>query len=663
MKTHVSTDNNTLFWRLNGEILKVEPWGPDGARVRATSLYDFPAIPGALLESPATPDVAAVIQDGKGILTNGKLRAEIWPDGTLHFLNAQSGSVLLEEPEPIFNKPPARWYRPLEGSNLSKIDTHFRSQPGEHIFGLGQHQHGLLDNKGAVIDLEQRNTEVCIPFYLSSLGYGFLWNNPGVGRVELGTNLTRWVMEATRGIDYYIVAGDTPAEILEKYIDATGHPPLLPDFALGFWQCKLRYRTQQELLSVVREYKQRGLPLAIIVSDFFHWHMMGDWAMDPRDWPDPAGMMKELKEMDVELMVSIWPTVNPSNPVFGEMVERGLLAQTVHGVHAHMAIADTTPEGVSMVAFYDATNPEAREFIWQRVKKNYLDCGVRVFWLDADEPELMPMHAENIRFALGTGLEVMNIYPLLHQKGFYDGMHAAGQEEIMNLSRSAWAGTQRYGAAVWSGDIRSRFEVLRAQIPAGLNIAMSGIPWWTTDIGGFMEGDIRTNYFKELIVRWFQYGVFCPLFRLHGVRQPLNGLYGAQSSGAGNEVWSFGERNYEIIRNLLFLREKLKPYLRELNRAAHEHGTPPMRPLYYDFPADPAAVNLADQFMLGPDLLVAPVTEQGAVSREVYLPTGTIWVEAWNGQEFHGGQHLQANAPLEQIPVYWRKGSKYQFKF
>jgi alpha-D-xyloside xylohydrolase len=288
---------------------------------------------------------------------------------------------------------------------------------------------------------------------------------------------------------------------------------------------------------------------------------------------------------------------------------------------------------------------------------------VRVFWLDADEPELMPMHAENIRFALGTGLEVMNIYPLLHQKGFYDGMQAAGQEEIINLSRSAWAGTQRYGAAVWSGDIRSRFEVLRAQIPAGLNIAMSGIPWWTTDIGGFMEGDIRTDYFKELIVRWFQYGVFCPLFRLHGVRQPLNGLYGAQSSGASNEVWSFGERNYEIIRNLLFLREKLKPYLRELNREAHEHGTPPMRPLYYDFPTDPAAINLADQFMLGPDLLVAPVTEQGAVSREVYLPTGTTWVEAWNGQEFHGGQHLKANAPLEQIPAYWRKESKYQFRF
>jgi alpha-D-xyloside xylohydrolase len=662
MKPRLSTENNTLYWRLKGEILKVEPWGPDGVRVRATNLPDFPEIPGALLETLPTSNTQVTLTDDKSTLTNGKIRAEIWSDGTLHFYNSITGAVILEEPEPIFNKPPARWYRP-HTSNLSKIDTHFRSNTSEHIFGLGQHQHGLLDNKGSIIDLEQRNTEVCIPFYISTLGYGFLWNNPGVGRVELGMSMTRWIMEATSGIDYYIVVGDTPAEILEKYINATGHPPLIPDFALGFWQCKLRYRTQEEMLAVVREYKKRGLPLAVIVSDYFHWHMMGDWAMDPRDWPDPAGLLKELKEMGVELMVSIWPTVNPSNPVYNEMAERGLLAQTVHGVQAHIPITDTTPEGMSLCAFYDATNPEARAFVWEKVKQNYLDYGVRVFWLDADEPELMPMHAENIRYALGNGLEVTNLYPLLHQKGFYEGMRAAGIDEIVNLSRSAWAGSQRYGAAVWSGDIRSRFDILRAQIPAGLNIAMSGIPWWTTDIGGFMEGDIRTDYFKELIVRWFQYGVFCPLFRLHGVRLPLNGLYGAQSSGADNEVWSYGEKAYEIISGLLFLREKLKPYLRELNKAAHERGIPPMRPLYYDFPSDAQASLIADQFMLGSDLLVAPVTEQGAVSRGVYLPSGTTWVEAWTGQEYQGGQQLQAEAPLERIPVYWRKGSPFAFGF
>jgi alpha-D-xyloside xylohydrolase len=401
MTPGISADGNRLTLRLNGEILEVEPWGPDGVRVRATKLRSLPDIPGALAETFDAPGASAVVSDGKGILTNGKVRAELWHDGTLHFFHARTGSLLLEEPEPIFNKPPARWYR-SRGSDLSRIDVCFRATPGERIFGLGQHQHGLLDNKGCVIDLEQRNTEVCIPFYVSSTGYGFLWNNPGVGRVELATNMTRWVMDATRGIDYYLVVGDTPAEIHEKYIDATGHPPLLPDFALGFWQCKLRYRTQDELLAVAREYRRRGLPLAVIVSDYFHWHMMGDWAMDPRDWPDPAAMMRELHELGVELMVSIWPTVNPSNPAYTEMARRGLLAQTVHGVHAHMAISDTTPEGVSMVAFYDATNPEARAFLWDRVKANYLDHGVRVFWLDADEPELMPMHAENIRYADST---------------------------------------------------------------------------------------------------------------------------------------------------------------------------------------------------------------------------------------------------------------------
>ena len=662
MQPRVSINNNSLNWCLAGEILELEPWGPDGVRVRATTLRSFPEIPGALIDTLPDSGTTVTITDDKGILTNGKLRAEIWPDGTLHFFNTVSGAVVLEEPEPIFNKPPARWYRP-HSSDLSKIDVHFQAQPGERIFGMGQHQHGLLDNKGTVIDLEQRNTEVCIPFYISSLGYGFLWNNPGVGRVEFGMNMTRWVMDATRGIDYFIVVGDTPAEIHEKYINATGHPPLVPDFALGFWQSKLRYRTQEELLGIVREYKKRNLPLAVVVSDYFHWRMMGDWAMDPRDWPDPAGMLNELKELCVELMVSVWPTVNPNNPVYKEMAERGLLAQTVHGVQAHIPITDTTPEGVSMAAYYDATNPDARTFVWERVKSNYLDYGVRVFWLDADEPELMPMHAENIRYALGTGLEVTNIYPLLHQKGFYDGMQASGLDEIINLSRSAWAGSQRYGAAVWSGDIRSRFDILRAQIPAGLNIAMSGIPWWTTDIGGFLDGDIRTDYFKELIVRWYQYGVFCPLFRTHGVRSPLNGLYGAQSSGSDNEIWSFGEKAYEIIRDLLYLREKLRPYLRTLNQTAHVHGTPPMRPLYFDFPNDKAAINLPDEFMLGPDLLVAPITEQGGVSREVYLPVGTMWVEAWTGEEQQGGRYYEAEAPLERIPVYWRKGSQFAFQF
>ncbi|RPJ39143.1 MAG: family 31 glucosidase, partial [Chloroflexi bacterium] len=220
-----------------------------------------------------------------------------------------------------------------------------------------------------------------------------------------------------------------------------------------------------------------------------------------------------------------------------------------------------------------------------------------------------------------------------------------------------------FSSIIWSGDVASTFETLQAQIRAGLNMAMSGIPWWTTDIGGFLNGDIRDPEFQELIVRWFQYGVFCPIFRLHGARLPFNGEAGAFASGAPNEVWSFGECDYAIIKDLLFLREKLKPYLMHLNRQAHETGQPPMRPLFFDFPEDPAAWEVEDAFLLGPALLVAPVMNKGQQQREVYLPAGADWISAWDGSEVPGGTTQVVNTPIETIPVYWRKGSSWQFSF
>jgi alpha-D-xyloside xylohydrolase len=250
---------------------------------------------------------------------------------------------------------------------------------------------------------------------------------------------------------------------------------------------------------------------------------------------------------------------------------------------------------------------------------------------------------------------VTNIYPLEHVRGFYEGMRAEGEDEIIALCRSAWAGSQRYGAAVWSGDIQSTFEALRAQVRAGLNVGLSGIPWWTTDIGGFFNGDISSPHFRELIVRWFQYGVFCPLFRLHGYRLPNEDMLG---TGAPNEVWSFGEEAYEIIRELLFLRERLRPYIMAQMKLAHEKGIPLMRPLFLDYPEDRPSWDVDDQFMFGPDLLIAPVLYDGARSREVYLPAGTTWTNAWTQVMFEGGQRITADAPLERIPVYLRGAAK-----
>jgi alpha-D-xyloside xylohydrolase len=649
-------------WEQNHQIVQAESWGVNGVRVRATPLPAIRDLPGALLPEPAGGKPVVEIALEKAVITNGKIRLEMSAEGRLVFLKSASDELLLAEEAHMFWRPPARRFMP-RGSQSFHLTARFAAQQGEHFYGLGQHQHGLLNQKGAVIELEERNTEVCIPFLVSSRGYGFLWHNPAVGRVELGANLTRWIAESTSQMDYLVIAEDTPAEILERYADATGHAPLLPEFAAGFWQCKLRYRTQDELLEVAREYKRRGLPLSVIVVDYFHWTMMGDWKFDPADWPDPAAMVKELDEMGVKVMVSVWPSVNSNSPNFEIMRKRGLLIRTEQGVQAHMPIGDSFPEGPSLISYYDSTHPEGRKFIWEQVKKNYFDYGIKVYWLDACEPEIYPMDPQNMRFHLGNGLEVGHLFPLMHQQAFYEGMLASGESEIINLSRSAWAGSQRYGAAVWSGDVPSTFEYFRKQVPAGLNIAMSGIPWWTTDIGGFMGGDPQSEYFRELVVRWFQYGLFCPLFRLHGVRLPFTEDGRGSGTGAGNEVWSFGDKAYEIIRGLLFLREKLKTYIMKQMRAASDKGMPPMRPLFVDFPDDPLCWEVEDQFLFGADLLVAPVLYEGHRTRKLYLPAGTGWVDAWNGKEFSGGQWLEVEAPLERIPVFWRRGSQDIFFF
>jgi alpha-D-xyloside xylohydrolase len=643
-----SIENGILFWRLKNETVALQAWGGNGVRVRATVNPQIAEQAWALLPpKPVAPRIE--VGEDEAVLTNGNIQARISKVGGLRFLKTVSGEPLLEEDEPKQQRP-VRVYT-ARGSDLHTLEVHFRSYDGERLYGLGQHRHGRLDQKGCVVDLLHCNSEVSIPFLVSTRGYGFLWHSPAIGRVELAHNATRWTSDAAKQIDYWITAADSFAEIMADYADATGHAPMLPPWAAGFWQCKLRYHTQEEVLSVARRHKERGLPLSVIVVDFFHWPRMGDWDWNHDLWPDPAAMVRELREMGVELMVSVWPAVNPNSRHAAEMVERGLLVQTERGVPVIFSIRDSESPDRIYMHYYDPTHPEARRFLWDKLRENYYQHGVRVFWLDACEPEIYPRHYDNLRFHAGPGLEVTNLYPLLHERGLYDGLQAEGEKEIITLCRAAWAGSQRYGAAVWSGDIPSTFESLAQQVRAGLNMGLSGIPWWTTDIGGFIGGDIRTPYFRELIVRWFQYGVFCPLFRLHGVRAPMG-----QFSGADNEVWSFGEEAYAIIKGILFLRERLRPYIMEQMRAAHLKGTPPMRPLFFDFSQDEQCFAVEDEFMFGPDILVAPVVKQGARSREVYLPAGTAWIDAFTGDKLEGGQRLVADAPIERIPVYLRDG-------
>jgi alpha-D-xyloside xylohydrolase len=653
-----SQQGTALEWRGGHETVRIEPWGADSLRVRGTLWAQIrDDLPGALLPPETKAAPSTEITPDQARISNGGLTADITAGGRIRFTRTGDGAELLSEVVPHFTGPAQRRYAPTgNGSGLHHIEVLFNAKDGERCYGLGQHQHGKLDQKGAVVELIQRNTEVSIPFLLSSAGYGFLWNNPGIGRVELGTTATRWVAEASRQWDYWVTAADEPAGIVRRYTEVTGRAPMLPEWASGFWQCKLRYRTQDELLDVAREFRRRGLPLSVIVVDYFHWTRQGEWRFDPDEWPDPGAMIAELDQLGVKLMVSIWPTVNPASENYAEMDDLGLLVASERGPAVHLPIWDKGSGGHrAMMSFYDPTNPRAREYVWSKARDGYYKYGARVWWLDACEPELRPESPDNLRYHLGAGLEVGNLYPLLNARAFYDGMTAEGEDEVVSLCRSAWAGSQRYGAAVWSGDVDSTFADLRRQIPAGLNIGLSGIPWWTTDIGGFKDGDVRDPGFRELLVRWFQFGVFCPLTRLHGFRLPGT-MSGAGQSGAPNEPWSFGDEAYEILRRWLALRERLRPYVMSTMRAAHAEGLPPMRPLFLNVPADPACWEIDDQFFLGDDLLVAPVVTEGATERRVYLPEGVAWRDAWTGEPLPGGQWLTAAAPLDRIPVYVRAG-------
>ena len=661
---------NKLIREYDGERMLIEAFGENSLRVRVTRLKDFPEENWALIPQPEQDAKITLTQNEKeaetqkvnseerivgdgAVMENGKIRVILNKAGKLIFENSE-GKTLLRELESDRHSSlglRTRELKTLSGGNF-KASLKFASDPEEKLYGMGQYQNGIFNLKGSMLELAQRNSQASVPFVVSSLGYGFFWNNPAVGRASFGMNITEWEAESTKAIDFWITAGDTPAEIHAQYMAVTGKPPMMPEHGLGFWQCKLRYQTQEELLSVAREYHRRGVPLDVIVADFFHWTLEGTWAFDPEYWPDPEGMVKELEAMGTKLMVSVWPTVSVYAPDYQYMKEMGYLVSSESGVKINMLMIDPT-------SFTDMTHPGARKFVWDKLKENYYNKGVKDFWLDVAEPEYSSYDFENYRYNQGSVLEVGNQYPMWYTKMIYDGLTEAGETDVVSLVRCAWAGSQRYGALVWSGDIPSTFESFKIQIVCGLQMAMAGIPWWTTDIGGFHDGDIRDPKFRELLIRWFQYGAFCPVMRLHGHRSPyqapLSSTGGGRcASGAENEIWSYGEENYAIMKKYIELREELRPYTRRLMQEASETGAPVMRPLFYQFPEDERVWEIKDQFLFGDQYLVAPVTEYGAREREVYLPAGARWTEQSTGKTYEGGRTVTADAPLDVIPVFVR---------
>ena len=649
---YFSTDSQALTVRSLGETLELRAWGNNSLRARAVLMGELTDDRWALLEPEAAkPDIQ--IGDTRASITNGNLTATVevsgWHGFPLVTYTNQYGKVLLREggqANALALK--SRSFSALPGGDYA-LTVRFFGEEDEHLYGMGQYQQETLDQKHCVLELAHRNSQASVPFVLSSRGYGFLWHNPAIGEAAFGKNYTLWKARSTRQMDYWITAGDSPADISLQYAKATGFAPEMPEYGLGFWQCKLRYWNQEQLLQVAREHKRRGLPMDVIVCDFFHWPKMGDFRFNEEFFPDPKAMAGELEALEIKLMVSVWPQVSLESENYEEMRQQGLLVRAEKGEQIGMRF-----QGDSM--FFDATNPRARAYVWDKCRKNYYDKGVRLFWLDEAEPEYGTYDYDNYRYHLGPVPRVGNIYPQLFARSFYDGMQESGLDKPINLLRCAWAGSQRYGAVVWSGDIHSNWETFRKQVCAGLSMGVAGVPWWTTDIGGFFGGDPDDPAFRELFIRWFQWGAYCPVMRLHGDRMPAKPVTSAdgtpqQPTGADNEIWSYGEDAYPILVKYLNVREGLRSDLRSFMHETHETGKPVMRPMFYEYPADETCALLKDQYMLGGKYLVAPVMQPGQRARRVYLPEGS-WKNVDTGETCNGGAWIDAPAPIDVMPVF-----------
>jgi alpha-glucosidase/alpha-D-xyloside xylohydrolase len=546
------------------------------------------------------------------------------------------------------------------------VSAVFDSPAGEHYYGLGQHQQGFLDLRDHRIDCWHNyeaigGETVCVPFMVSSRDYGLIWDNPSKTTVDLGFNLRNiWSSEVGNRVSFFVIAGDDTDQVYEGYRQLTGIAHMLPKAVYGYIQSKAIYPTQAQLLAVAKGYRDRHLPLDVLVVDFLNMTRQGEMDLDPARWPDPAAMNKQLHAMGITTLLSVWPHFSPDTRYYDMLRQKGWLVHTADGApdfgHFKAVIGPNI----------DTTNPAAAKWWWGAIRDRYVKpYGFDYIWLDETEPDIDPTPDF---FYVGSGTRYYNIYPLFHTASVYDGFRRdfGDSHRVFSLARAAYLGAQRNGTVFWSSDIQSTWDMLKRSIPAGLGFTASGMPYWDTDIAGFFSPQIPSTYhaahtplvdpsdaranvdnyedYPELFVRWFQWGVFQPVMRAHGERQH-------------NEVWAYGSQAEPILEKYLRLRYQLLPYIYSLGYFSYTTGAPYMRALFMDFPNDPHVAGIGDEYMFGPAFLVAPVTSQGATSRKVYLPAGSDWYNYWTNKRLKGGQTVEAAAPIDTIPLFVRAGS------
>ncbi len=698
---------STAALERNGATVTIEPYAPNIVRVTLSTIArEAQAAPGYgfVAHADGTDWTHAINSEGADIYTSARMLVTVAPEhrrrpggklpDTAKFFSGAGGGVdiaftlpdgtpltemdgwsmaaLNQKDDTLRN---ARGIKP-EDLPLYTVSASFRAPDDEHYWGLGQNQEGYLDHRQRPITcaanyIAPASPSWCVPFAVTNKGYGVLWDNPSSTTISPAFDgQTRWTSQLGRRVSFFVIAGHTPNEIYAGYRLLTGSAPMLPKAAYGFIQCKQRYSSQAEVLAVAKGYRERHLPLDMIVVDWFYYTKMGQYDFKPEDWPDPAAMNRQLHAQNIESMISVWPRFEPGSRYYNEILSHRWFEHYASGIPV---TPDEPTPGAPVDGLpydkagsdIDTTNPEAAKWWWNLIHTNIASQGFDYFWADETEPDLPP---DGAYLHVGPGTEYFNVYPLFHIGAIYNGMRdqaAKGDgRRALILSRDAYTGIQRNGAIVWTSDISPTWDTFRRQVPTLLNDAASGIPYVGSDIGGWQglpyrhtpahpplidPSGARANVhfdddYPELYVRWFEMGAFEPTMRTHGTR-------------TYNEVWSYGPQAEPILEKYLKLRYTLMPYIYSLGWDVHQSGAPLMRALWMDFPSDTHVFNMTDEYLFGPSLLVAPVLEQGATTREVYLPAGTDWYNYWTNERVHGGQTITVAAPIDTIPLFVRAGS------
>ncbi|MGA2276971.1 MAG: TIM-barrel domain-containing protein [Terracidiphilus sp.] len=684
----LSAQENQLVLTRGKSTIVLEPYAPNILRVtlslnRAPALaapgFGVVATPAASGWSASQTKLADIYKSASLVASVERPQSPPWDDSASFFpASTPSAHITFTTPEGKTLLEMSDWTQAVPNQKDATADILRDRRPGdddfytvgasfvspddEHYYGLGQNQEGFLDHRGHVVrcwaDYEAAAApSFCVPFLVTNKGYGLLWDNPSKTTFAGGFNeQTKWSSQVGDRVSFFVIAGNTADEIFAGYKLLTGPTPMLPKAAYGYIQCKQRYSSQKELLDVAQGYRDRHLPADVLVVDWFYYTKMGQFDFDAKYWPDPAEMNKQLHAMGFETMISVWPRFVPADRYYDELLKKGWLIATADGKPIDGLPYDRAGSDI------DTTNPDAAKWYWKTIHEDIISQGFDSLWADETEPDLPPNGAY---FHIGPGTEFFNVYPLFHTKALYDGYRQdEPQKRALILSRDAYLGAQSNGTIFWSSDIFPTWDAYRRQIPTGLDFTASGLSYWSNDTGGWQylpsvhhpahkplldPSDARANVggyddYPELYTRWFQYASFLPIFRTHGSRNT-------------NEVWSYGKEAEPILEKYLRLRYQLMPYIYSLGYHTWLTGAPFMRALPLDFPSDPKVADLRDEYMFGPAFLVAPVTEQGATSRKVYLPAGADWYNYWTNERVKGGQSITVAAPIDTIPLFVRAGS------